>query len=231
MKQADNTNLSFEEFKKSFSYGTRGDQNFKFLAHFSDEEAAGFFEGLLDKIGSVMDDGDWGSIVRHVVDGQIAGYAGPAKFTYAEGPFTKPGKPLAASNVALLTSNGHFVEGDDPHPFGVKNMTQREATDRIEDFLREEPVLSAIPKTTPIGKLKVRHGGYDINGALADHNVAFPLESLLELERRKIIGALAETAYSFVGACSQVRLRNETAPKWVDLLRKKEVDAALLVPI
>ena len=41
---------SFEDFKKSFSYGSRTDLNFKFLAKLSDDQAAKFFQDLLWKL-------------------------------------------------------------------------------------------------------------------------------------------------------------------------------------
>jgi hypothetical protein len=81
-----------------------------------------------------------------------------------------------------LSSSGHFVEGDDPKPFGMENMSQKEAEDRIIDFLKEEPLLSEIPIQTPENKLRVRHGGYDIHGAKTDPNVNFPITRLRELE-------------------------------------------------
>ena len=130
----------------------------------------------------------------------------------------------------MLTSTGHFVEGDDPAPFGISNMTQKEAVGRIKDFLKEKPTLSTIPKDTPINSLQVCHGGYDISGAQADHDTSFPLESLLALERKSTIGQLAESTYSFVGACAQGALKKQTKQFWVNLLKKQDLDAILLVP-
>jgi hypothetical protein len=140
-------------------------------------------------------------------------------------------KPLAQSRLALISSSGHFVSGDDPEPFGVKGMTQEEAQDRIMDFLRAEPVLSEIPIDTPVEDLRVRHGGYDIRAAQADPNVNLPLTRLREFEAEGHIGEFASPAYSFVGACSQTRLIKRTGPKWVRLLQERAVDAALLVPV
>jgi D-proline reductase (dithiol) PrdB len=110
-------------------------------------------------------------------------------------------------------------------------MTQEEAMRRIGEFLSTEPTLSAIPRDTSLGDLRVRHGGYDIRGAQADPNVAFPLQRLLELEAEGVIGELAPQAYSFVGACAQTRLLKHAGPKWVEALQGQQVDAALLVPV
>ena len=221
---------SFEQFRKSFSYGSRNDLTFKFLANLSNEEAAEFIQGLFLKLGNSYDGGNVERIWEHIIQGQAQGYSSRVEWTYPEGPFQPLGKPLARCRLALLTSSGHFVEGDDPEPLGVKNMTQDEAVRRVKEFLKEEPRLSPIPLGTPVEKLRVRHGGYDIRGAQADPNVVFPLERLRELKSEGVIGELAPEAYSFVGACAQTRLFKESGPHWVRMLKEKGVDAALLVP-
>ena len=222
---------SFEEFRSSFSYGSRTDLNFKFLAGLSDEDAARFFQSLLWKLGDALDDGLFDPLAEHIYEWQVRAYAREGQWQYAEGPFTALQKPLSECRLVLMSTSGHFVEGDDPQPFGVENMNQAEATERILDFIRSEPTLSSIRVDTPKEKLRVRHGGYDIRGAQADPNVVFPYELLLDLEREERIGELAPEAYSFVGACSQKRLLNRTGPEWVKLLQEQKVDAALLVPV
>jgi hypothetical protein len=223
---------SFEDFKNSFSYGSRTDLNFKFLAKLSDQEAADFFQELLWKLGDSFDDGSLSRIAGHVLAWQQKSYSNAKKnFTYDDGPFTPLTKPVSQSRLALITSSGHFVAGDDPKPFGVTNMTQLEAIERIEEFVKEAPSLSSIPMNTPHEQLRVRHGGYDIRSAQADPNVALPLEILRELRSDGYIGELARQAYSFVGACAQRRLLKRNGPQWVDFLKAGEIDAALLVPV
>ena len=222
---------TFEEFKASFAYGSRTDLNFKFLAGLSDEDAARFIQDLLWKLGDSLDDGDLDRLVAHVYEWQVRAYSGEGEWTYDEGPFVPLRKPISESRLVLVTSSGHFAEGDDPEPFGVKNMTQKEAAERIAECLKNEPKLSSIPIATPRENLRVRHGGYDIRGAQADPNVVFPLERLLELQRDRTIGELAPDAYSFVGACSQKRLLNETGPQWVRMFQRQRIDAVLLVPV
>lgn len=222
---------SFSEFKESFAYGSRSDLNFKFLKNLSDEDAAAFLQGLLYQLSDAFDEGDLQALYNHVLTWQTRAYAGPSRWIYEEEPFTPLVKPLRAARLALLTSSGHFVEGDDPRPFGIENMTQAEAAARIDDFLREEPVLSVIPSDTPVSRLRVRHGGYDIRSAQSDPNVTFPLERLRELAAEGEIGELAPQAYSFVGACAQTPLLKRTGPKWVGLLQAQAVDAVLLVPV
>lgn len=222
---------SFSEFKDSFAYGSRSDLNFKFLKNLSDEDATAFLQRLLYQLSDAFDEGDLQALHDHVLTWQARAYAGPSRWTYEEGSFTPLVKPLRAARLALLTSSGHFVEGDDPSPFGIENMTQAEAAARIDDFLREEPVLSVIPSDTPVERLRVRHGGYDIRSAERDPNVAFPLAHLRNLVEEGVIGDQAPHAYSFVGACAQTPLIKRTGPKWVEMLQSHAVDAVVLVPV
>jgi len=222
---------TLQAFKDSFSYGSRTDLNFKFLKALSENDAAKYLQELLRKVGDTLDDGNLDRLTNHVIGGQVCAYSGESHWRYDDGPFVPFNKPIARSRLALLTSSGHFVEGNDPKPFGVKNMTQEEATERISEFLQTAPELSTIPMDTPREKLRVRHGGYDIRGAQADPNVAFPYERLRELKREGIIGEMTPDAYCFVGACAQTRLLKQKGPGWVNLLRQQQVDAALLVPV
>jgi hypothetical protein len=127
----------------------------------------------------------------------------------------------------LLTSSGHFVQGDDPQPLGQENMTQSQAEKQIKSFLKEPPSLSAIPVDTPRERLVVRHGGYDVRGAKQDPGVSFPLDQLRVLWQDGIIAELVDPAYSFVGACSQTRLNKRVGPEWVRRFKEHQVDAAL----
>ena len=231
-KISKNESISFENFKNSFSYGSRTDLNFKFLAKLSDDMAAEFFQELLWRLGDSFDDGKFARVVEHVFEWQKKSYSLAKKsFTYKDGPFATLSKPVSQSRLALITSSGHFVAGHDPEPFGVKDMSQEEAVNRIEEFIKEAPSLSSIPIDTPKAQIRVRHGGYDIRSAQADPNVALPIEILRELHRDGIIGELSQQAYSFVGACAQRRLLKINGPQWVDMFKEKKIDAALLVPV
>ena len=83
-------------------------------------------------------------------------------------------QPLSQARIGLLTTSGHFVEGDDPQPFGVTDMSQKGALMRISEFIKEESSLSRIPIDTPREKLRLRHGRYDIRAVQLDLNTVFP---------------------------------------------------------
>lgn len=227
----ENPKETFEEFKNSFNYGSRSDLNFKFLKNLSDEDASRFFQELLWKMGDALNDGDFSRVVEYIYQTQAKAYAGAGKFTYEGSPFTLLRAPLSQLRLGLVSSSGHFVDGNDPKPFGVENMSQKEAEARIDDFLKVEPQLTVIPMDTPEEILRVRHGGYDVRGSKADPNVNFPLSRLRVLQKEGRIYELASDAYSFVGATSQLRLLNHTGPEWVKMFQEKQIDALLLVPV
>ena len=224
-------NESFAEFKDSFFYGKRSDLSFKFLEHMGEEDAAAFLQHLFSSIIDGIDSGDLGQIKSALIDGQIQGYKAQKHFAYDSGPFTPLTRDIRETKLTLITSSGHFVDGNDPHPFGISDMTQEEAEKRIFDSIKEEPILSEIPFTTPSHMLRVRHGGYDIRAAQIDANVVFPWQHLVELKEKGQIGELTANAYSFVGACSQKRLLSDTLPGWIDTFQASQADAVVLVPV
>lgn len=226
---------TFEEFRTSFSYGSRTDLNFKFLKSASDAEAAAMFQKLLADIGDAFDTGDLDQIIATAIEAQAAGYrpapdAPQAANSYDTGPFAPTSMPIAGGTVGLISSTGHFVEGDDPEPFGVVDMTQDEAVDRISEFLKDTPILSEVPFHIDEGSTRVRHGGYDITSAARDRNVAFPVDRLNEMADSGMIGGVTATAFSFPGATAQGRLKKEL-PAWVDRVASEEPDVLLLVPV
>jgi glycine/betaine/sarcosine/D-proline reductase family selenoprotein B len=205
--------------------------NFKFLKAFSNDEAGEFFRGLLWKLGDASNDGLINPVIEHIYEWQVKAYSSESRWQYEDAPFTPLKKPLSEAKIGLLTTSGHFVEGDDPEPFGIKDLNQKQALARISDFLKIAPVLSEIPLDVPREKLRVRHGGYDIRAAAEDFNVVLPIDRLKELMRNGSIGHALEIAYSFVGACSQKLLANDIAPQWAEKLKSQSVDGMLLVPV
>ncbi len=135
--------------------------------------------------------------------------------------------PLSDARVALISAGGVFVEDDDP--LGPDGPTQEETVPRIGEFLRSAPILSVIPRDTAQDRLRVRHPGHDIRGALRDYSAVFPIDRLKELVDEGGVWDLADEHYSFVGASSQRRLLDEGAPIWAERLLVQGVDAALLV--
>ncbi len=229
---------TIEDLRKSFWYGSRSNLSFKFLKDLSDTEFGDFLDELLAEVAATVNSGDPTGVIDAAYRWQIQAYAGhlgdPDDFPHRfdDVPINPLPKPLGECRVTLLTSSGHFVAGDDPEPFGVENMTQAEAEDRISEFLKEAPTLSSIPVDVDPSDLHVRHGGYPTDAVRSDHQVGLPIGHLADLTSEGVIRSLNPIAYSFVGAASQVRLKKKQAPEWADQLRNDgQTDVVLLIPL
>ena len=220
--------MSFEDFRRSFYYGGRADMQFKFLASMSDEEAADAVAEVLARLGEAFDTGDLAPIRDAACAAQVTAYTKDDQPMVDDSPFTPLAGDLSARGLALVSAGGVFRVGDDP--MGPDGPTQEESLALIKEFLRGAPTLSVIPRQTPSSQLTARHPGYDARTAQRDPGTVFPLAVLRELEAQGRVG-LAENHYAFTGATSQVRLREQAAPAWVERLRAEEVDACLLVAI
>jgi len=224
---------TFEEFKNSFSYGTRTDLSFKFLKSLSNEDASKFFSELLDEVGGLFDGEPTDSVIDLVYRWQVKAYTpkpgAKRNYVYDDRPFTPLGKELSDTTVGLVTSSGHFA-ADDPPSDSRAHLQQHETITQIGEYLRNAPDLSEIRTGTASEDIIVRHPGYDVRSAERDHGVAFPMDALSRAALGGRIGRLAEYGYSFVGACSQGRLRKEL-DGWISRWRQAGVEALFLVPV
>ena len=71
---------------------------------------------------------------------------------------------------------------------------------------------------------------FDRTGFQQDINTVLPLDRLAELAAGKVIGSVAATHYSFMGATDPVKMQGAAA-QVAGLLKADQVDAALLVPV
>ncbi len=218
--------VSFESFRKSFYYGARSDMQAKFLAAMTDEQAADALAHIMAALGEAFDTGALEPVREAVYRAQVDAYREGDAPTVQDAPFTPFTGNLADRRLALISAGGVFQVGDDP--MGLDGPTQQESLLMIKDFLRGAPTLSEIPRGTPDEMLTARHPGYDARTAQRDPGTVFPLAVLRELAAEGAVG-LADTHYSFTGATSQVRLREQAAPRWARQMRAEGVDACLLV--
>lgn len=222
---------SFDEFRNSFSYGARADLFFKWFKTGTEQLADEFLQELLELTGNLIDNGDPQPIVEAIVRAQASAYAGVSHFEYDTLPFAALDQPVSESRIALLTTTGHFAEGDDPEPFGMVGLTQDQVVKMTPEFGKADPTLSEIPITTTREQTRVRHPGYDVRPAAADRNTSFPIDRMLELENEGVIGKFVNPAYSFVGLASQLRLKKEIAPAWAARANAAGAQGAVLVPV
>ncbi len=127
--------------------------------------------------------------------------------------------PLAQARVALVTMAGYY------HP------------DADAPFLRipgGDCSFRVLPDDVAVAELTLGQtsSAFDRAPALADPNVAFPLDRLHALVAAGEVGAAAPRHLSFNGSITAPRpLVRDFAPAAAELLKEDEVDAALLVPI
>jgi D-proline reductase (dithiol) PrdB len=94
-------------------------------------------------------------------------------------PWTTLKRPLAKATVALVTTGGVHLCTDKPF------------------VLKSDASYRTIPRTASSAELCITHEHYDRRDAVRDLNLIFPLQRLLELEARGIVGRVAETHYGF----------------------------------
>jgi hypothetical protein len=225
---------TFKEYVDSLSYGSRTDLLFKFLKYTPEADAEVFVQSLLRELGNAMDTGDVSALSELVYLAQLAAYSPPNeehRWKYDDAPFATLKKPLSEMRVGLLTSSGHHVAGTDNTTESLAKYSQEEATEHISEFGRARPMLSAIPIDMPADKLDVLQPGYDIRAAVTDRNTVMPIDRMKEMAADGVIGEFAETAYSFIGVTSQLRLLRENAPEWAKKVQEEGWEAAVLVPV
>ncbi|MEV0069090.1 hypothetical protein [Amycolatopsis sp. NPDC050768] len=138
-------------------------------------------------------------------DANVAGFGAPE--------LTPLRKPPADATVGLLVTCGAYYPDQ-------KRLEQR--SDLSYRLLPRERDLSDVlfAHMTPIRAF-----------ALADPNVAYPRDTMLDLERAGVIGRYADHAVSMVGSISQYdELATETAPRIVDEFAAMGVDLVPFCP-
>lgn len=133
-------------------------------------------------------------------------------------PWTEMTKPLSECKVALLTTAGLHVRGDNPF------TTARNGGDAS---------FRVIPRDTDPADILQSHTsiGFDRTSIYKDINITFPIDRLNELVALGKIGSLSSNYYSFMGALSNVAgLTDEYGPQVAKKLLDENVDVVLLTP-
>ena len=135
-------------------------------------------------------------------------------FAFDDVPWTTP-KPLDESRVAIVTTAGLRVESNADWNAGDQGFTQ-------------------IPHDAENLTLAHYSPNFDRVGWVLDKNVVFPIDRLHELAEDGIIGSVANTHISFMGAQPDHTLetiRLDSGPAAAKLLADDEVDLVLLTPV
>lgn len=123
------------------------------------------------------------------------------------------GPPLAQRRIAIVSSAGLFQRGTEP--FRGRDSDYRVVSGSIasQDLLTSHISVN-----------------FDRTGLQEDWNVAFPLDRMRELAAEGMIGSLADTHYSFMGAADPLGMAPH-ARELTGRLKQEEVDSVLLTPV
>jgi D-proline reductase (dithiol) PrdB len=123
------------------------------------------------------------------------------------------GRSLSKRRVAIVSSAGLVVRGEDP-------------------FRGRDPDYRAIPASAKAEELLCSHISinFDRTGFQEDWNVVFPLDRLRELADERVIGSVAATHYSFMGATDPVQMESH-ARELAGRLKSDQVNAVILSPV
>ena len=135
-----------------------------------------------------------------------------------DSPWVEMSKPLSECKVALVTTAGLHVRGDNPFTT-AKNGG--DASFRV------------IPRITDPADIVQSHTsiGFDRTSIYKDINITFPIDRLNELVALGKIGSLSDNYYSFMGALRNVTgLTDEYGPEVAKKLLDEKVDVVLLTP-
>jgi D-proline reductase (dithiol) PrdB len=128
-------------------------------------------------------------------------------------PFVRPGKPLVACRVAIVTTAGMHRRGDTPFGPGEQGFRVIPA---------DTPAVDIIQSHTSIG--------FDRTPTMRDVNISLPIDRLRELVARSEVAA-APNHYSFMGALRETtKLEVETGPEVARRLAADGADVALITP-
>ena len=134
---------------------------------------------------------------------------------YKTSPNTPLSLPLNECSVALITTAGFFLDGQNP-------------------FEKEDCSYREIPNSIQTQELKDGHksAAYDKRGIDIDANLAFPLDRFRELETEGKIGSLNRRHFSFMGSITKPHtLITQSAPEVGRMLKADDVDVAFLTPV
>ena len=152
-------------------------------------------------------------------------YSGASPAPGDDGPVWAPfEKRLAEARIALLTSAGLYLEGEQP-PFDG----EREKADPTWG----DPTHRVLPASLDGRALGMMHLHVNPEDVLADPEIALPLGGLAALVAEGRVGSVAPQHVSVMGY-QQAGLevwRHETAPAIVELLRNQGTDGLILAPV
>jgi D-proline reductase (dithiol) PrdB len=152
-------------------------------------------------------------------------YSGAEPARGDEGPVWAPfERRLAEAQIAVLTSAGLYLEGEQPPFDGEREKAEPTWGD---------PTHRVLPAALDGRALGMMHLHLNHEDVLADPEIALPLGGLAALVAEGRVGAVAPRHVSVMGY-QQAGLevwRAQTAPAIVELLRDQGTDGLILAPV
>ena len=142
-----------------------------------------------------------------------------------DGPVWAPfGKRLAEARIALLTSAGLYLAGEQPPFDGEREKAEPTWGD---------PTHRVLPAPLDGRDLGMMHLHVNSDDVLADPEIALPLGGLARLVDEGRVGSVAPSHFSVMGY-QEAGLdvwRRETAPAITERLRDEGTDGLILAPV
>ncbi|GAB4554506.1 MAG: glycine/sarcosine/betaine reductase selenoprotein B family protein [Anaerolineae bacterium] len=133
-------------------------------------------------------------------------------------PFTPFTKPLASAKIAVVTTGGIYIDGQQP-AFDAANPLG-DATIRY------------IPIDTPYSRLKIAHDHYDHTAPNQDLSTINPVQNLRILCDEGLFRTLANpliSAHGYIPLWPQIF--DQLIPAVIESLHQSQPDGVLLVPV
>ena len=138
-------------------------------------------------------------------------------------PWSPLTKPLEQCRVALVTTAGLYVKGEQ-EPFDL-DRERREP-------LWGDPTYRALPAGVRQEQIGVCHLHINTEDLLADVNITLPVHRFQELAEAGEVGSLADHHYSFMGfQMDPTAWREQYGPAVAQRMTEEQVDVALLTPV
>ena len=134
-------------------------------------------------------------------------------------PVARRDKPLSECRVALVSSAGFVVPGDQPFDTDQKGGDWSFRT---------------IPHDTDVAALEEHHrsDAFDHAGLEQDRHLGLPLGPLRTLAEEGVIGEVAPRHASLMGSITAPgRLVKHSAPEIAEIFVEDQVDLAVMVPV
>lgn len=136
-------------------------------------------------------------------------------------PWTPLKKPITKCKVALLTSAGMALKGDEPFD---------QDGERGNPWWGD-PSYRIIPRETHISEIEIYHLHINPEFGRQDMNCLLPIEPLFEMKQMGEVGDVASSHYSIMGYLPEPEeMLGTSVPAIIRQLKEENVDVLVLVP-